>query len=119
MKGRVSVKRRVPLVVLLLLLFSSNGFADGVLAVPEKFQEENQWCWAGASQAIFEYYGIILTQTQIAQYGTNGYTVLGDAYKQTQIAYIQQFDMELMDHVKSLVQWELFGDPTLQIGGYH
>jgi|GEM_PF-2306783 len=80
MKGRVFAKQWISLSVLLLLLFSSNGFTDGVLAVPEKFQEQDQWCWAGASQAIFEYYGIILTQTQIAQYGTNGYNTWNYLY---------------------------------------
>ena len=44
-----------------------------VLNVPERFQEQDQWCWAGTTQAIFWYYGIVLTQTQIADYGTNGY----------------------------------------------
>ncbi|RLI49641.1 MAG: peptidase C25, partial [Candidatus Thorarchaeota archaeon] len=52
------------------------------------------------------------------QYGTNGHEVLGDAYIQTQNAYVDQFDMEFMDHAKSLTQWVLFGDPSLMLGGY-
>jgi len=52
------------------------------------------------------------------QYGQNGYHVLGDAYAQTLISYINTFDMEEDDHIKSLQQWVLLGDPTLMIGGY-
>jgi hypothetical protein len=52
------------------------------------------------------------------QYGQNGYHVLGDAYVQTLISYINTFDMEEDDHIKSLQQWVLLGDPTLMIGGY-
>lgn len=52
------------------------------------------------------------------QYGENGYHVLGDAYTQTLISYINTFDMLEDDHVKTLHQWVLLGDPTLMIGGY-
>ena len=52
------------------------------------------------------------------QYGENGYHVLGDAYVQTQIEYIDTFDMHEDDHIKSLHQWVLLGDPSLMIGGY-
>jgi hypothetical protein len=44
--------------------------------------------------------------------------VLGDAYAQTLISYINTFDMGEDDHIKSLQQWVLLGDPTLMIGGY-
>ena len=43
-----------------------------VLSVPQKYQEQDQWCWAATSQAILEYYGAVLSQTTIAQYGTGG-----------------------------------------------
>lgn len=51
------------------------------------------------------------------QYG-NGYEILGDTYAQTQISYVNQFDMTLQEHGKSLQQWALLGDPSLKIGGY-
>ncbi len=51
-----------------------------VLDVPEKTQTYNQWCWAGVSQAIFEYYGTFLTQTEIADFGTNGYNTWNYLY---------------------------------------
>ncbi len=43
-----------------------------VLDVPQKYQEKTQWCWAGCSQAILEYYVTTVTQTDIAAYGTPG-----------------------------------------------
>jgi len=52
------------------------------------------------------------------QYGTEGHHILGDAYTQTLKTYITSFDMENLDHAKSLTQWVLLGDPSLMIGGY-
>jgi hypothetical protein len=52
------------------------------------------------------------------QYGECGYDILGEAYCQTQTYYASTFDMEEDDHIKSLQQWILFGDPSLKIGGY-
>ena len=43
-----------------------------VLNVPQKYQEKDQWCWAGTSQAVLAYYGASVTQSNIAQYGTGG-----------------------------------------------
>jgi len=43
-----------------------------VLNVPQKYQEKDQWCWAGTSQAVLAYYGDGVTQSNIAQYGTGG-----------------------------------------------
>ena len=40
--------------------------------VPQKYQEQNNWCWAGCMQALLAYYGYTYTQTTIAQYGTGG-----------------------------------------------
>ena len=52
------------------------------------------------------------------QYGTNGHHRLGDAYTQTLRSYVDTFDMDFLDHAKSLQQWVLLGDPSLMIGGY-
>ena len=38
----------------------------------QKNQEQNEWCWAATSQSILEFYGVALTQSQIASYGTLG-----------------------------------------------
>lgn len=61
---------------LLLIFFLGTGtvFAT-VLNVPQKNQEMDQWCWAASSQAILQYYHTIKTQTEIAQYGTEGQNI--------------------------------------------
>jgi ABC-type bacteriocin/lantibiotic exporter with double-glycine peptidase domain len=53
------------------LLYAHTAWA-AVLNVPQKYQEQTNWCWSACSQAILEYYGTKRTQTQIAQYGTDG-----------------------------------------------
>lgn len=47
----------------------------GVLNVEQKYQELNQWCWAGSCQAVLRFYGITPSQTNIAIYGTGGSNV--------------------------------------------
>ena len=53
------------------LLWTSVSWAT-VLNVPQRYQEQSQWCWAACSQAVLEYYLTKKTQTEIAQYGTEG-----------------------------------------------
>ena len=55
--------------LLLSLWFGAHALT---LDVPLKEQEESEWCWAAVSQAILEYYGVIVSQTEIAEYGTGG-----------------------------------------------
>lgn len=52
------------------------------------------------------------------QYGQQGHQILGEAYGQTIITYLNTFDMDNQDHAKSVHQWVLLGDPSLMIGGY-
>ncbi len=52
------------------------------------------------------------------QYFEEGHHILGETYKETQVSYVAQFDLEDLDHAKSLTQWVLLGDPSLMIGGY-
>ncbi|MCK5260901.1 MAG: peptidase C25, partial [Thermoplasmatales archaeon] len=52
------------------------------------------------------------------QYGEEGRHILGEAYSQTLTYYIGTFDMGEDDHVKTVQQWVLLGDPSLMIGGY-
>lgn len=53
------------------------------------------------------------------EYDNNdGVAYLGDVYLNTQRAYHNEFDMEFLDHAKTLTQWVLLGDPSLRIGGY-
>lgn len=51
-------------------------------------------------------------------YNENGYGILGNVYTDTLRSYVQTFDMDFLDHAKSLTQWVLLGDPSLRIGGY-
>ena len=70
---RSRLYKNISLVAWLLfgLLWTNVAFAT-VLNVPQKYQEKANWCWAATSQAILEYYTTVKTQTEIAQYGTEG-----------------------------------------------
>lgn len=51
-------------------------------------------------------------------YGEEEQDILGEAYGQTIISYLSIYDMSEDDHIKSVEQWTLLGDPSLKIGGY-
>ncbi len=55
------------LVFFLLLLVPASGFSQ-VLDVPECTQEYDQWCWAGSSWSVLQYYGNDYQQCEIAEY---------------------------------------------------
>lgn len=63
--------RRIAYFLMATLVVSNYGSAQ-LLPVNQKYQEQSQWCWAATSQAVLEYYSISRTQTEIAQYGTDG-----------------------------------------------
>ena len=42
-----------------------------ILLVPEIEQEQNQWCWAGVSKCVLDYYGDTVQQCEIAEYTRN------------------------------------------------
>jgi len=52
-------------------------------------------------------------------YGTEGKDILGENHGLTLTGYLNKFhgDGAMMD-VKMVQQWQLFGDPSLKIGGY-
>jgi hypothetical protein len=56
--------------LLMLVLFSALPalLPAQVLNVSKVTQTQNQWCWAGCSQCILEFYGKSVTQCQIAEY---------------------------------------------------
>ncbi len=59
------------LLIVLTLVFACSSvpaLADGVLSVKETFQEQDQWCWAGTSCCVLDYYGTTLAQCVIADY---------------------------------------------------
>ena len=55
------------------------------------------------------------------QYGVEGYTILGDTFKQTIVSYIDtfgdRFGILQEGHEKTIQQWVLLGDPSLRLGG--
>lgn len=53
---------------LLLLLFSFLSFQAQVLPVHLVTQEQNQWCWAGVSACVLDYYCHTTSQCEIADY---------------------------------------------------
>jgi hypothetical protein len=56
------------LVVLSLIGAASVLYGDVTLAVPERFQEYSNWCWAGSSQAILYYNSQYPAQCEIANF---------------------------------------------------
>ncbi len=42
--------------------------ATTLLAFPEVIQEQSEWCWAGVTAAIFDYFGKGVQQCEIAEY---------------------------------------------------
>jgi len=54
------------------------------------------------------------------QYGEHNQIVLGQSHSLSITEYIKTFDMTDLEagHPKSVQQWVLLGDPSLQIGGY-
>jgi hypothetical protein len=67
-------RKRMFLMIMIISLFyfilstAPWGYADNVLDVPEKLQQHDQWCWSATSQATLEYYGMTVSQCQIANW---------------------------------------------------
>lgn len=59
-------------ILLFIILVSWLSVKATVLDFPLSTQEHDQWCWAGATQSIFHYYNLPITQSEIALYGTEG-----------------------------------------------
>ncbi len=54
--------------ILIAILFCAAAAKTQVLNVPQVIQEQNQWCWAGSSKCILNYYGDSIEQCTIAEY---------------------------------------------------
>lgn len=67
------MKRNLFFSIIFSLAFSSITNAQ-VLNVPLVVQEQNQWCWAGVSNCILDYYGLPYTQCEIAEYARTAVT---------------------------------------------
>jgi hypothetical protein len=59
---------RVGLAGAFLALFLSSAALAKVLPVPVVTQEKDQWCWAGSTKAIINYYGTNVKQCEIAEF---------------------------------------------------
>ena len=55
-----------------LCLWATTAGAACILTVPQHYQVMDQWCWAATSQSVLEFYGTVLSQAEIAAYGTDG-----------------------------------------------
>ena len=56
------------LFIIATFLFIGSAYAQYVLPVPVVIQEHDQWCWAGCSKCILNYYGDSVQQCDIAEY---------------------------------------------------
>jgi len=66
-----------------------------------------------------ETYGGFLAVELFRLYSQGGITTLGMLYQQALINYVNQFPVHVnIVHSKSVQEFILFGDPSLQIGGY-
>lgn len=59
--------------IVVLLAFYATSFSQN-LNVPQVIQEQNEWCWAGVSKAVLDYYGFPLSQCEIAEYARQSIT---------------------------------------------
>ncbi len=74
--------RILSLVVIFFLAIFSGLTADVTLDCPECIQEHSNWCWAGSSQSVLDYYGQVVEQCEIANYAWSKTTCCqeGDFY---------------------------------------
>ncbi|RLF42208.1 MAG: peptidase C25, partial [Thermoplasmata archaeon] len=85
---------------------------------------EGEWCTVGAGDSW-------ITSEFFRQYGEHGYDTLGVVYAQTLTSYISNFKEFTLPQCwwspdfgwdwidqKTVQQWVLLGDPSLNIGGY-
>jgi len=67
MKDRSKVVFLIVIPVFWSLVLPTSAPAQ-ILGVTEIFQEQTQWCWAGCSEALIEYYGLPINQCTIANW---------------------------------------------------
>ena len=59
--------KRIYIITIFTFLFQANLFSQ-ILNVKEITQEHDQWCWAGVSSCILDFYGTSKEQCEIAEY---------------------------------------------------
>jgi hypothetical protein len=65
------MKRILIFICTFFVIFSAK---TQVLELPEVTQEQNEWCWAGVSKCVLDYYGDVFTQCEIAEYARSRIT---------------------------------------------
>ncbi len=56
------------ILIIIILCFCLKNNAQTILNVTTLAQQQNQWCWAGSTKSIMDYYGTVIPQCQIAEY---------------------------------------------------
>jgi hypothetical protein len=64
------------ILLLFMILVGSMAAQAQVLPVPEVTQEQSNWCWAGCSDCVLQYYGDTVEQCEIAEYTRTTSTTL-------------------------------------------
>jgi len=59
------------IILFILIFIAANHLKSQVLNVSQVIQEQNQWCWAGVSACILNYYCTPIQQCEIAEYTRN------------------------------------------------
>lgn len=69
------MRSKVLAVVLVVMASLLAPVYAGTLAVPLIGQEMDNWCWDASSNMILQYYGFTHTQTEVADWGVEGWNV--------------------------------------------
>ena len=64
----MKTKKILFIVVLSAVIFPYNSLKAQVIDVNEVIQEQTEWCWAGVSKCILDYYSFPVNQCEIAEY---------------------------------------------------
>lgn len=60
--------KKIYIIILLILFIGNKASLAQILTVNKVIQEQNEWCWAGVSKCILDYYGNVTEQCEIAEY---------------------------------------------------
>src|SRR5438045_610305 len=63
-----AVKRYILFMALSFAVLQASAQSLIYQVVPEVYQEQDQWCWAGTTQAVISHYGKYVSQCSIAEY---------------------------------------------------
>ena len=61
-------KNLIPVLVAVSIILCCSVGQANILNVPQYYQEQTNWCWAGSSQMVIAYYGTSVAQCTIADW---------------------------------------------------